>query len=198
MCSSTLSGQHTFYRMTDLISTGRRRELGAELRRLRERMGINGQEMAARLEWTTTSISRAETGKRAVSQFEVLKYTTVCGADAMTQAALMDLAVEPDDYRIMRHDGWLPDALKALMFHESTAIAIDTYEPIYIPGTMQTEDYIRVVHGGRQGRSGGHGRTRRGPAEPAQGAHQGESGAVRVLRARERTAYAGGRSTRDA
>ncbi len=86
--------------MSELISTARRRELGAELRRLRERMGINGQDMAARLEWTPTMISRVETGKRVVSQFEVLKYTTVCGVDAITQAALMELAVEPDDYRL--------------------------------------------------------------------------------------------------
>jgi hypothetical protein len=90
-------------------------------------------------------VSRVETGKRAVTQFEVLKYTTVCGADAMTQAALMELAVEPDDYRIKSHAGKLPDELKALIFHESTASAIDTYEPIYMPGITQTEDYMRAL-----------------------------------------------------
>lgn len=137
--------------MSELISTARRRELGAELRRLREQLGIKGQDMAARLEWTPTMVSRIETGKRVVTQFEVLKYTTVCGASAGTQAALLELAGEPDDYRLKPHDGKMPDQLKALRFHESTANAIDFCEPIYIPGLMQTEDYIRAlfVEGGK-------------------------------------------------
>lgn len=144
-CAPTLAFAAYFYPMTDLISTARRRELGAELRRLRERTGINGHDMATRLEWTPTMISRVETGKRAVTQFEVLKYTTVCGVDAITQATLMDLAIEPDDYRIKSHAGKLPDELQALIFHESTASAIDIYEPVYIPGITQTEDYMRVL-----------------------------------------------------
>ncbi|HVV18226.1 MAG TPA: helix-turn-helix transcriptional regulator [Pseudonocardiaceae bacterium] len=51
--------------MTELVSTARRRELGAELRRLRELRGMNGLDMAHRLEWTPSMVSRAETGKRA-------------------------------------------------------------------------------------------------------------------------------------
>ncbi len=131
--------------MSDLVSTARRRELGAELRRLREQQGINGQDMAARLQWTPTMISRVETGKRVVSQLEVLKYTTVCGLDADEQTLLLDLAVEPDDYRIKCHAGKLPDELRTLMFHESTATTIESFESIYIPGLTQTEDYARAL-----------------------------------------------------
>jgi transcriptional regulator with XRE-family HTH domain len=130
--------------MTELGSTARRRELGAELRRLREQRGLNGLDMAHRLEWTPSMVSRAETGKRLTTQLEVLKYTTICGLNAAAQEELLRLAAEPDDYRIKPHDG-LPDELQTLIFHESTATAIDIFEPIYLPGLVQTEDYIRAL-----------------------------------------------------
>ncbi|HVV18668.1 MAG TPA: helix-turn-helix transcriptional regulator [Pseudonocardiaceae bacterium] len=131
--------------MTDLVSTARRRELGAELRRLREQRGLMGLDIANRLCWTPTSVSRAETGKRAVTQFEVLKYTTLCGLTGEDQDALVELAAEPDDYRLKPHDGRVPDELRALIFHESTASEIESFQPIYLPGIMQTEDYARAV-----------------------------------------------------
>jgi transcriptional regulator with XRE-family HTH domain len=130
--------------MTELGSTARRRELGAELRRLREQRGFNGLDMANRLEWTPCMVSRVETGKRAVTQFEVLKYTTLCGLNAAGQEKLLRLALEPDDYRLKPHDG-LPDELQTLIFHESTANAIDIFEPNYIPGITQTEAYMRAL-----------------------------------------------------
>src|SRR5215470_2780044 len=98
--------------MTEMMSTARRRELGAAMRLHRQRRGLSGLDMAERLEWTPTMLSRAETGKRPVSKLEVLKYTTLCGVNAATQQKLLKLAEEPDDYRIKPHDG-LPDELQA-------------------------------------------------------------------------------------
>jgi transcriptional regulator with XRE-family HTH domain len=130
--------------MTDLTSTARRRELGAELRRIRELSGYNGLDMANRLSWTTTMLSRVETGKRTVSPLEVASYTGLCGVAGDELAELLGLADEPDNYRLKPH-GLLPDALRTLIFHESTANEIDTVEPVYMPGVMQTEDYARAV-----------------------------------------------------
>lgn len=65
--------------MTDLTSTARRRELGAELRRLREQSGYNGIDVATRLSWTASMLSRAETGKRPASPLEVASYTACAG-----------------------------------------------------------------------------------------------------------------------
>jgi transcriptional regulator with XRE-family HTH domain len=131
--------------MSELTSTARRRELGAELRRLRERLGLKGQDMAARLEWTPCQLSRVETGKRSMDPLEIIRYAALCGLNKSELADLLALAREPDDYRIKRHDGKLPDALRTLIFHESTASAIDIYETIYIPGITQTEDYMRAL-----------------------------------------------------
>jgi transcriptional regulator with XRE-family HTH domain len=131
--------------MTETVSTGRRRELGAELRRIREQRGYKGYDMASRLGWTTSTVSRVETGKRSLTQVEVATYTALCGVVGEELDELLELAKEPDSYRIKPHGGRLSDELRTLIFHESTATDIETVEPIYIPGLAQTPDYARAL-----------------------------------------------------
>jgi transcriptional regulator with XRE-family HTH domain len=131
--------------MTIFVSTARRRELGAELRRIRESRGYNGMELAEQLQWTTTMLSRAETGKRPMTVAEVATYTGFCGVTGERQRKLLDLLDEPDDYRIKPHEGQIPDQLRSLIFHESTASYIEIFEPIFIPGITQTPEYARAL-----------------------------------------------------
>jgi transcriptional regulator with XRE-family HTH domain len=131
--------------MTIFASTGRRRELGAELRRIREGRGYTGQEMAERMSWTPTMLSRAETGKRTMSTIEIATYTGVCGVTGKEQDELLALAGERDDYRLKRHAGRVPDALRALIFQETTASGIEGFESIYLPGIAQTPEYARAL-----------------------------------------------------
>lgn len=131
--------------MTDLTSTARRRELGAELRRLRERLGLKGNDMAARLEWTPCQLSRVETGKRTMNPLDVIRYAAVCGLSITEQEHLFDLASEPDHHRVKHHNGTITDQLRTLIFQESTASTIEVFEPTFMPGLLQTEDYIRAL-----------------------------------------------------
>lgn len=112
---------------------------------MRENRGYNGTDMAERLNWTSTMLSRAETGKRPMSQVEVAVYLGLCGVTDDRLHEMLDLANEPDDYRLKPHPGRIPDELRSLVFHESTASAIDSYEPIYLPGITQTPQYARAV-----------------------------------------------------
>jgi transcriptional regulator with XRE-family HTH domain len=144
-CPPPLLPPHTLAAMTIFMSTGRRRELGAELRRIREGRGYTGIDMATRLNWTHTMLSRAETGKRPMSELEVAVYMGLCGVTGHQLHELLELAGEPDDFRLKPHPRQIPDELRALVFHESTASAIDLYEPIYIPGVTQTPEYARAV-----------------------------------------------------
>jgi transcriptional regulator with XRE-family HTH domain len=131
--------------MTDMTSTARRRELGAELRHIRERHGYNGIDMALRLGWAASAVSRAETGKRGMTALEVATYTALCGVAGEQLDELLDLAGEPDVYRVKPHGGRLPDELQTLIFHESTATEIDSFQSVYVPGITQTEDYTRAL-----------------------------------------------------
>lgn len=134
--------------MSIFTSTARRRELGAGMRRCRECRGYTGMELAERLEWTTTMLSRAETGKRPMTIAEVASYTAMCGVSGEEQRALLALVDEPDQYRIKSHAGQLPDELRSLIFAESTASAIESFEPIFIPGMLQTREYARALFAG--------------------------------------------------
>ncbi|HEY3753297.1 MAG TPA: DUF5753 domain-containing protein [Pseudonocardiaceae bacterium] len=58
---------------------------------------------------------------------------------------LLSLADEPDDNRLKPHGGRVPDELRTLIFHEQTANEIHSFQPIYIPGVAQTEDYARAL-----------------------------------------------------
>ena len=58
---------------------------------------------------------------------------------------MLKLVNEPDDYRLQLHDGRIPDELSTLIFHESTATQIRSFQPIYLPGIAQTPDYARAL-----------------------------------------------------
>src|ERR1700754_4591599 len=106
--------------MAEVLSTARRRELGAELRRIRDHSGLNGVDMAWRLGWDPSMLSRAETGKRGITNVEIASYTGLCGVAGDQLAELLKLAEEPAAHRIKPDGGKLPEQLRTLIFHEET------------------------------------------------------------------------------
>jgi transcriptional regulator with XRE-family HTH domain len=126
--------------------TAHGRELGAELRRRRERAGYNGLEMARRLGWSATQVSRVEVGARTITQTDVAIYLSSCGVPRDEMGPILDLAREAGrDHRFKSHGEQLPDELQTLIFHETTAVSIESYELIVMPGLLQTEDYTRAL-----------------------------------------------------
>jgi hypothetical protein len=80
-----------------------------------------------------------------MTRIEVATYTALCGIAGPRLAEMLSLADEPDDNRLKPHGGRVPDELRTLMFHEQTANEITSFQPIYIPGVAQTEDYARAL-----------------------------------------------------
>ncbi len=131
--------------MGDIQTTGRRREVGAELKRIRKQIDLPAYKVAAKLGWTPSHISRSEAGKRRVTDVDGGHYLGMCGAQDYELQELLKIVNEPDDYRLQIHDGRIPDQLRTLIFFESTATHIHSYQPTYIPGVLQTPDYARAV-----------------------------------------------------
>jgi transcriptional regulator with XRE-family HTH domain len=131
--------------MGDIQTTGRRREVGAELKRIRKQIDLPAYKVAAKLGWTPSHISRSEAGKRRVTDVDAGHYLGMCGAQDDELQELLKIVNEPDDYRLQIHDGRLPDELRTLVFFESTATQIRSYQPIYFPGVAQTEAYARAL-----------------------------------------------------
>jgi transcriptional regulator with XRE-family HTH domain len=124
--------------------TIRRRRLAAELRRLRERAGLSGEEVAERLLVSKSKISRLETGQRGVSARDVRDLLTLYGVtDAAYREELMALAQES------RRRGWwssysdlMPGPYIGL---EAEASAVWNYQAAMVPGLLQTDDYARAI-----------------------------------------------------
>jgi transcriptional regulator with XRE-family HTH domain len=124
----------------------RRRRLGLELRALREATGMPGEEVAGRLSWSTSKLSRMEIGRNPPSPADLGKLLDLYG---MTDQAHRDqLAVL---LREAKRKGWwqiysdIP--YSTLIGLEAEAASMLTYEQV-IPGLFQTEAYARAIIAG--------------------------------------------------
>ncbi|MDF5754896.1 helix-turn-helix transcriptional regulator [Spongiactinospora sp. TRM90649] len=126
--------------------TVRRRRLGQELRRLRENAGMTGDQVAERLSWSASKVSRMETAKTMPRRADVQALTSLYGADEAKQHELLGLL------RDAARKGWwedfsdsLPDELTTLLGLEADAVFARNWEPQIVPGLLQTEEYAYEV-----------------------------------------------------
>jgi len=122
------------------------RELGADLRRMRESAGMTGTDLAERTARDRTRLSRIESGTMRVGEAEIVQYAVTCGlrsSQAMAMAARRELAERSAAGYWMSDKP--DDSLRSLMFHESTATAVTYYDPVVVNGLLQTADYARSI-----------------------------------------------------
>ncbi len=127
------------------MPTMRSRRLGGELRQLRLNAGLKVQDAAEALECGQPKISQIENGKRGIRPLDLTTLLNLYGLeDERQRASLKRLAKE-----IHKVDWWtgqgpfLHDALKDYLMLESDSQAIRTFEPMVIPGLLQTEAYMQ-------------------------------------------------------
>jgi transcriptional regulator with XRE-family HTH domain len=126
--------------------TVRRKRLTVELRRLRERAGLTCDDVGRRLECSGTRISRIETGRIGIRPGDVRELLEIYGVTGTEADAVVQLA------RDARRKGWwhaygrvLPPWFEAYVGLESDAVRLCDFQPMVVPGLLQTEDYARAV-----------------------------------------------------
>jgi len=129
--------------------TIRARRLRRELRRIREEAGLTAESVAARLGWHRSKMIRVELGHSRITQQDLQDLLDIYQASPEDREILTTLA------RQARLKGWwnaygdvLPDDYVGF---EAEAAAISTYQGLYVPGLLQTEEYARAII--RAGRS---------------------------------------------
>jgi transcriptional regulator with XRE-family HTH domain len=131
--------------MTTRTPTGRRRRLGAELRRLREAAGLTIDRVAEELECSPSKVSRIETGQVSATPRDVRDMLGLYRVDDARLEAMVQVAREA------RQRGWwqkfvdVPDGVPAYVGLETAATSIDVYMALLVPALLQTPDYARAV-----------------------------------------------------
>ncbi|GAA4234327.1 helix-turn-helix transcriptional regulator [Actinomadura meridiana] len=126
----------------------RQRRLAAELRRLRERQGLTGDEVADTLAWSTAKVSRLENARTGAKIGDVLRLLDLYEIEGARRQDLVSLA-----HDAARRGWWeeyrdLPSPLADYIALESEATAVREWCSTVLPGLLQTEDYARNVIGG--------------------------------------------------
>lgn len=127
--------------------TVRRRRLGSVLRRLREEADIKMEEAAERIDGDRPKISRIENGRISVRRLEIEALLGLYGvSDQRTLTSLVALAREG------RKKSWWQQHSQSLTLDfqewldlEDDAASIHTYQPLLVPGLLQTPEYAEAV-----------------------------------------------------
>jgi transcriptional regulator with XRE-family HTH domain len=126
----------------------RGRRLAAELRRLRERTGLNGEEVAERLGWSGSKVSRIELHRTGIKQADLRELLDLYGVEEPYRGDLMALARESAQKSPLRQitSAFPPEAdYGTYLSAEAEAESVWNWEPQIIPGLLQTPDYARAV-----------------------------------------------------
>ena len=126
--------------------TVRGRRLAAELRRLRERTGLTGEEVAERLGWSGSKVSRIELHRTGIKQADLRELLDLYEVGEPHRQELIALARESSQKNWLEVMGaGFPPEYAAYLYAEAEAESIWNWEPQVVPGLLQTPDYARAV-----------------------------------------------------
>ncbi len=124
----------------------RSRRVAGELRRLRARSGYSCATVGAALGISASKISRIETGRIGLQADEVAALLGFYQVAKPLREELLELvrrAAEPGWWQVQ--GSRLPELWQELIDIERSATAIINYEPLLIPGLLQTADYAGAL-----------------------------------------------------
>ncbi|GIH67835.1 helix-turn-helix domain-containing protein [Sphaerimonospora thailandensis] len=124
-------------------STVRLRRLARELRTLRAGADLTTEDAAEQIGWSRSKLNRFETGRGAPAPEDVAALCHLYCAEDETTKAMVQLAHE-----VTRRGWWTAysDVLSgSYVEFEAEARAIRKWEPLLIPGLLQSEDYARAI-----------------------------------------------------
>ena len=133
--------------MPQLSPAVQRRRLRAELRSARQAAGLTQEQVATAMDWSQSKVIRIEGGAVGISTNDLkalLAYYQI--TDDHKVESLIALA------RGARERSWwsgyldvAPQAYLRYIEYETAAFAVQAFQPLIIPGMLQTYDYARTV-----------------------------------------------------
>jgi transcriptional regulator with XRE-family HTH domain len=125
-----------------------REQLAANLKALRLRAGLTGEQLASRLRVSQPKISRIENGKIVPALGDLDAWVRATNADAEEVSELLGLldqiATEARSWRLVNRLGLAPRQ-REIAELEQSAHTIRVFQPVMVPGLLQIADYARRV-----------------------------------------------------
>ena len=122
--------------------TARRRRLAIELKRLREESSLTCSQVGKELDWSSSKVSRMETGQGRVQPSDVDALCRLYGTAEELRDLLKSLAKES------KTKGWwhahgdaIPAWFSVYVGLEQAASNLRSYQAEFIPGLLQTAEY---------------------------------------------------------
>src|SRR6266702_4752078 len=122
------------------------RRLGTELRRLRDATGRTQSNVGQAIGRTHATLVNWELGKTKISKADLVLLLSELRVPIEIRNGLAQLRDEVGYGKGHWAVYGLPDWLRALSSFEEDAVRITVFDPVIIPGLLQTEDYARTVH----------------------------------------------------
>jgi transcriptional regulator with XRE-family HTH domain len=123
-----------------------RRRLKGALRQARETAGLTQKDAAEALDWHVSKIIRIEQGTVGITPVDLRALLAVYGiTEDDVVETLVELARGSRKQSWREYKGVYSAASLALFASEPAAKIIYKYEPTFIPGLLQTEEYARAV-----------------------------------------------------
>ncbi|MBA2944325.1 helix-turn-helix domain-containing protein [Streptomyces himalayensis] len=129
--------------------TYRQRRYGAEVRAIRERAGFTAALAAEVMGMNASHISTVESGRTGLSADRLRRLAAAVGSEDSTYVeALIDLGQRTGKgwWSEYRHVLGAPHLDLAEL--EDMACVLRTYEPLFVPGLLQTRPYVEAIHRG--------------------------------------------------
>lgn len=127
-----------------------RRRLRIELRALRRKADRTQRDVADAMDWSPSKLLRIENGDVKITPIDLRALLTFYGVD--DESWIQELVTMA---RASRQDSWsdfkdvhTPPWLKFLGY-ESSASVLRSYNPLFVPGLLQTEEYALAVYEAR-------------------------------------------------
>lgn len=124
------------------------RNLGAELRTMREAVNVSTRSLAQKLEIARARVQRWESGSAVPTPAQVGGYLAHLGINGTDRDRIVELAEDVDDGNWTTSDtSGARTELTTLIEFERTCTEMVNVTPLLVPGLLQTADYIRAVMG---------------------------------------------------
>jgi transcriptional regulator with XRE-family HTH domain len=124
-----------------------RRRLRTELRRARQQAGLTQEQVADAMDWSLSKVIRIEAGTVGISTNDIkalLRSYKIVDDEQVANLVTLARAGRERSWQSGYRDAVSPRLLQ-LIEYEAAASITRNFQPLLIPGLVQTEEYARVI-----------------------------------------------------